>query len=105
MNEVLDESTLTLKSGRVLLYKVYKEGIEFVDVFLSIAAKAELTEEGIENFRANSGFESESFVVSEYIGSESQSENWSPDLYTPSITDDEIWEVLCMFDAGKFDNS
>ena len=105
MNEVLDESTLTLKSGRVLLYKVNEVGIEFDDVFLSIAEKSLLCSAEIEDFRANSGFESESFVVSEYIGSESQSENWSPDLYTPSITDDEIWEVLCMFDAGKFDNS
>lgn len=108
------QSTLTLRSGKVLSYYICGSGndgwtrqIEFMgeNMFLMVVAKSDCTPDGEEDCRMNSGFETESFLVSEYIGSESQSDNWSPDIFCNGLTDEEIEEVLVMFEVGEFDNS
>ena len=103
------ESTLTLKSGRVLLYKVWKNvqfdedyefSIEFDGISLTIVNKSDCTEDYLEMCDGNSGLEIGQFVVSEYIGTDSQSENWSPDIDSNGLDEQEICEVLMMLDEG-----
>jgi len=90
-----------LKSGRILNYEIckvnedtHKYQYEFEEIMLVLIPKKHSTQDWIKTCYYNSEIGSPSFVVAEYIGSDSQSENWIPDLDLTSISDDEIMEIL-----------
>lgn len=95
---------IKLKSGKTLKFNnetfTSFEGhpsthqLESDDFMFTIVEKSTTNREWIESCISNTDHESPNFVVSEYIGSESQSENWTPDIEDESVTDSEIYEVL-----------
>ena len=77
--------------------------LECKEMLLTIIDKRNSDPEYVEICESNSEFESENFVVAEFIGKESQSDNWSPDLEESALTDQEIeWTLRALEDVVEY---
>ena len=97
---------LKLSNDTVITYKIHRDEtnddvqqqIEVDNCFLVIVDMRDCSDEFVEDCRGNSNFEEGNFLVSEYVGSESSSENWYPDVNPDGLTDSEIQEIVKLLD-------
>ena len=100
---------LMLRNGLKLQFIVYEcdsshestHQMECRERMLTIIDKTTANSDFIDLCKGNSDCASKNFVVCEYIGRESCSENWYPDMDAEGLTDNEINEVLSLLEVYK----